>query len=54
MCYIIKKFNEVGNNNVVLCECGISFGYNNFVVDMFGMDDMKFMVLVIFDVMYVL
>lgn len=54
MCYIFIKFIEVGNDKVVLCECGISFGYNNLVVDMLGMDDMKVIVFVIFDVIYVL
>ena len=54
MRHIIKKFNEAGNNNVALCERGTSFGYNNLVVDMLGMDDMKPMAPVIFDATHAL
>ncbi len=49
MRHILKKFEEAGNTNVILCERGSSFGYNNLVVDMLGMDDMKNMAPVIFD-----
>ena len=31
---VIKKFEEVGNPNIMLCERGTTFGYNNLVVDM--------------------
>lgn len=41
MRHIIKKFNEAGNDNIILCERGSCFGYNNLVVDMLGMDEMK-------------
>ncbi|MBE8167336.1 MAG: 3-deoxy-8-phosphooctulonate synthase [Shewanella sp.] len=41
MRHIITKFNEAGNDEIMLCERGSSFGYNNLVVDMLGMDDMK-------------
>ncbi|WP_394131429.1 3-deoxy-8-phosphooctulonate synthase [Shewanella maritima] len=41
MRHIITKFNEAGNDNIMLCERGSSFGYNNLVVDMLGMDEMK-------------
>ncbi|WP_133407911.1 3-deoxy-8-phosphooctulonate synthase [Parashewanella tropica] len=41
MRHIIKKFNEAGNDHIMLCERGSSFGYNNLVVDMLGMDEMK-------------
>ena len=54
MRHIITKFNEAGNNNVALCERGSSFGYNNLVVDMLGMDDMKVMAPVIFDATHAL
>ncbi|MEJ2912970.1 3-deoxy-8-phosphooctulonate synthase, partial [Pseudoalteromonas sp. C12FD-1] len=54
MRHIITKFNEAGNNNVALCERGSSFGYNNLVVDMLGMDDMKAMAPVIFDATHAL
>ena len=33
MGHIIKKFKEAGNEKVLLCERGTSFGYNNLVVD---------------------
>lgn len=38
----------------MLCERGSSFGYNNLVVDMLGMDLMKAMAPVIFDVTHAL
>ena len=41
---------ESGNNNVMLCERGTTFGYNTLVVDMTGLRVMKeFGVPVIFD-----
>ncbi|WP_341503422.1 3-deoxy-8-phosphooctulonate synthase [Gallaecimonas sp. GXIMD4217] len=55
MRHILKKFVEAGNNTVMLCERGSSFGYNNLVVDMLGMDEMKqFNVPVIFDATHAL
>ncbi|HET8816163.1 MAG TPA: 3-deoxy-8-phosphooctulonate synthase [Pseudidiomarina sp.] len=54
MRHIIKKFNEADNYNVILCERGSSFGYNNLVVDMLGMDDMKQMAPVMFDATHAL
>ncbi len=41
MRHIVTKFNEAGNDKIMLCERGSSFGYNNLVVDMLGMDEMK-------------
>jgi len=41
MRHIIQKINEAGNDRVVLCERGNSFGYNNLVVDMLGFGIMK-------------
>ena len=41
MRHIVTKFNEAGNDEIMLCERGSSFGYNNLVVDMLGMDEMK-------------
>lgn len=38
---IIKKFKVYGKNNLMLCERGTSFGYNNLVVDMLGFKVMK-------------
>ena len=51
MRHILNKFNEAGNDNLMLCERGSSFGYNNLVVDMLGFGTMKEMGYpVIFDV----
>ena len=50
MRHLLDKFREAGNEKVLLCERGSSFGYNNLVVDMLGIDDMKSFAPVIFDV----
>lgn len=54
MRHIITKFAEAGNHQVILCERGSSFGYNNLVVDMLGMDEMKQFAPVIFDATHAL
>tara|TARA_B100001109_G_scaffold255903_1_gene263006 strand:+ start:59458 stop:60297 length:840 start_codon:yes stop_codon:yes gene_type:complete len=54
MRHIIKKFAEAGNERVMLCERGSCFGYNNLVVDMLGMDEMKQQAPVIFDATHAL
>ncbi len=54
MRHIINKFQEAGNDKIILCERGSCFGYNNLVVDMLGMDDMKAMAPVIFDATHAL
>ena len=54
MRHIVDKFREAGNDKVLLCERGTSFGYNNLVVDMLGMDEMKSLSPVIFDVTHAL
>ena len=54
MRHILAKFRECGNERVLLCERGSSFGYNNLVVDMLGMDMMKGFAPVIFDVTHAL
>lgn len=41
MVNIVDKFNEAGNNQVMLCERGSCFGYDNLVVDMLGFGVMK-------------
>ncbi|GHC15221.1 2-dehydro-3-deoxyphosphooctonate aldolase [Kushneria pakistanensis] len=41
MRHIITKFEEAGNDRLILCERGASFGYNNLVVDMLGFGEMK-------------
>jgi 2-dehydro-3-deoxyphosphooctonate aldolase (KDO 8-P synthase) len=54
MRHIIAKCAEVGNDRVLLCERGTSFGYNNLVVDMLGMNLMKDYAPVVFDVTHAL
>ena len=54
MRHIITKFKDAGNESIMLCERGSSFGYNNLVVDMLGMDDMKIQAPVIFDATHAL
>jgi 2-dehydro-3-deoxyphosphooctonate aldolase (KDO 8-P synthase) len=54
MRHILKKFQEAGNDKVILCERGSCFGYNNLVVDMLGMDEMKQYAPVIFDATHAL
>lgn len=54
MRHIIKKFLESGNDKIILCERGSCFGYNNLIVDMLGMDDMKALAPVIFDATHAL
>lgn len=38
---IVEKFYEAGNRQVILCERGSAFGYDNLVVDMLGFGVMK-------------
>ncbi len=38
---IAEKFNECGNDKVLVCERGSCFGYDNLVVDMLGFRTMK-------------
>ena len=54
MRHIISKFKEAGNEQIMLCERGSCFGYNNLVVDMLGMDEMKMQAPVIFDATHAL
>ncbi len=55
MRHILHKCLEAGNDKLILCERGSSFGYNNLVVDMLGFDAMKAMnVPVFFDVTHAL
>jgi len=54
MRHIMNKCREAGNDRVLLCERGSSFGYNNLVVDMLGMDLMKSMGPVVFDATHAL
>ena len=48
---IIEKCSNFGNDQIMLCERGTSFGYDNLVVDMLGMSKLKtFNCPIIFDV----
>ncbi|MCM2131863.1 3-deoxy-8-phosphooctulonate synthase [Larsenimonas rhizosphaerae] len=38
---VADKFTECGNDRIILCERGASFGYDNLVVDMLGFGVMK-------------
>ncbi len=38
---VVEKFSECGNDQVILCERGANFGYDNLVVDMLGFGVMK-------------
>ena len=47
---LIAKIESTGNRNIMVCERGTSFGYNNLVVDMTGLVEMqKFGYPVVFD-----
>ncbi|GLX86769.1 2-dehydro-3-deoxyphosphooctonate aldolase [Thalassotalea loyana] len=54
MKHIITKFGEADNDKVILCERGSCYGYNNLVVDMLAMDEMKTMAPVMFDATHAL
>lgn len=55
MRHILSKCEEAGNDRLILCERGSSFGYNNLVVDMLGFGIMKqFEYPVFFDVTHAL
>ena len=41
MGHIVHKFEQAGNRQLMLCERGTCFGYNNLVVDMLGFGILK-------------
>jgi 2-dehydro-3-deoxyphosphooctonate aldolase (KDO 8-P synthase) len=41
MVNIVEKFKEAGNDQLMLCDRGTSFGYDNLIVDMLGFGVMK-------------
>ncbi|CAI8351623.1 MAG: 2-dehydro-3-deoxyphosphooctonate aldolase [Gammaproteobacteria bacterium] len=41
MSNVVEKFRELGSENLLLCERGSCFGYDNLVVDMLGFRIMK-------------
>lgn len=54
---IVEKFKEAGNEQLILCDRGTCFGYDNLVVDMLGFGVMKKVcnnVPIIFDVTHAL
>lgn len=55
MKHILNKCVEAGNDQLILCERGSCFGYNNLIVDMLGLGIMKqFEYPVFFDVTHAL
>lgn len=38
---IVEKFRECGNDQIILCDRGTNFGYDNLVVDMLGFRTMR-------------
>ncbi|MFC3051672.1 3-deoxy-8-phosphooctulonate synthase [Kordiimonas pumila] len=54
MQHIIRKFEESGNDRIMLCERGSMFGYNNLIVDMLGMDQMRHLAPIVFDATHAL
>jgi 2-dehydro-3-deoxyphosphooctonate aldolase (KDO 8-P synthase) len=38
---VIQKLEDAGNDQILLCERGSSFGYNNLIVDMTGLVEMR-------------
>jgi len=38
---IVEKFEECGNDKIILCDRGTNFGYDNLVVDMLGFRTMR-------------
>ncbi len=54
---IVDKFIEMGNKNLLICERGTNFGYDNLIVDMLGFGVMKkscYNIPIIFDVTHAL
>ncbi|MDN4053147.1 3-deoxy-8-phosphooctulonate synthase [Massilia sp. YIM B02763] len=39
--FVVEKFREAGNDQLILCDRGTCFGYDNLVVDMLGFGVMK-------------
>lgn len=46
---VVDKFRSTGNNKITICERGFSFGYNNLVSDMRGLQIMRKFAPVVFD-----
>jgi 2-dehydro-3-deoxyphosphooctonate aldolase (KDO 8-P synthase) len=39
--HVVEKLKEAGNNRILICDRGTSFGYDNLVVDMLGFGVMR-------------
>ncbi len=50
MMNIIEKCNHFGNENILLCERGSIFGYDNLIVDFLGIDEIKKIAPIILDI----
>ncbi len=50
MMNIIEKCNYFGNENILLCERGSIFGYDNLIVDFLGIDEIKKIAPIILDI----
>ena len=50
MMNIIEKCNHFGNKNILLCERGSFFGYDNLIVDFLGIDEIKKIATTILDI----
>src|SRR5438132_12818359 len=46
---VVEKAKSTGNQQILVCERGFSFGYNNLVVDMRGLAAMRPFAPVVFD-----
>lgn len=49
MKHVVEKFKSTGNNNIILCERGSTFGHGDLVVDYRGIVTMKEFAPVVFD-----
>ena len=38
---IVEKFHNFGNSNLLICERGTNFGYDNLIVDFLGIDEIQ-------------
>ena len=54
MMNIIEKCNHFGNENILLCERGSIFGYDNLIVDFLGIDEIKKIATTILDITHAL
>jgi len=41
MCHVVEKARATGNQRIMVCERGVSFGYNNLVADMRSLAELR-------------